>query len=280
MEIQKIYSEIDTEERLYSVLMTEEEYRLFSKENDNINPALAVAGSGTALTLGTIGASNFKFNNAAKKKLDKYKNRIVDEDVEAVKQKTKENLQKGRRIYKDTLRETRKGIKSAKQDLNASYDRAAEAIKNGANEVTVGTKMNLPTGQKYIQKETMGYGFQNNSQRNKASEALKDQFSHDVNNNTINRQTKNTISDLKFHHQRSQKNIVESGKKEIDQIYEKFKSAGYNKDERIIKRKQSLQKAAKKLKRAKGLKIGTVGLVGTGLATAGALAYKKQKTHE
>lgn len=35
MEIQRIYSEVDTDERLYSVLLSEQELRLFTKSKDN-----------------------------------------------------------------------------------------------------------------------------------------------------------------------------------------------------------------------------------------------------
>lgn len=85
MEIEKIFSEIDTDERMFSVLMDEEELALFSEfeerfyANEDINPdgtkknnALATASkaalvAGGATGVGAAGYLAYKSNDLAKK---------------------------------------------------------------------------------------------------------------------------------------------------------------------------------------------------------------------
>lgn len=284
----------DNQKKFSSKIEMYKEFSSSDKDSTNVNPAL-IGGAGSVLTLGAMGLSDYKINKAAKDKLKNYENRsnialnnekirlmeAGNKEVEASKLKTKNALNEGRKSYKKTRKDVIKGIKQAKQEYNASYDKAADAIRKGANEVTTGVKMDLPTGQKLHRSETMGYGINNNSQREWVANHYGNKKAHEINNNTINRETKNTLANLKFRHQQSQKNIVKSGIEETEgimkRVNENIKSATDNTLNKIKNRKESLQKAAKKVKNVKRLKIGTIGLIGTGAATAGALAYNKFK---
>ena len=108
MEIQKIFSNVeDPEENLYSVLMTEEEYTLFSKLSEEDKGALAAIGGGIVASgsLGHLAGVHNGFKKGFKEEVRK--NPIFQEIQEASK----------------------KTIKEA-QDLRTKAKSAEEAVKN------------------------------------------------------------------------------------------------------------------------------------------------------
>jgi len=71
MKIQKIFSEIDTGEKLYAVLMNEDEYKLYSDEKSN--GGLSTAGKlGVAAGAGAIGLSGMRAGSEIRHGLDKF----------------------------------------------------------------------------------------------------------------------------------------------------------------------------------------------------------------
>ena len=267
--------------------------RLFSKKKDN-KAEVAVGVGGGLLTAGAIGHSSHKINKSSKNKLEKYKGR-VNEDLNKTINKINEDKQKkilesneitnnslneGRRTYKKNLKDTKIGIKQAKKDLNASYENAARNIRAGSNEVTTSVNMNLPK-QKFSKSETSGYDIKTPQQREQVAKLYDSKWSKDVNNNIINRETKNTISNLKTAHQTSQDNILREGKKRHDAILKEAanqeSTARQTATNVINKRKSDLSAAAKKLKMKKGKKIAAIGLAGTGASVIGTHLYKNRK---
>ena len=107
MEIQKIFSEDNGEERLYSVLMDEEEYTLFSKLSEEDKGALVATGGGMVAggALGHLAGVHSGF-----------------------KKGFKEEVQKNP-IFQDIQENSNKAIERA-QELRTKAKSAGEKIKN------------------------------------------------------------------------------------------------------------------------------------------------------
>ena len=107
MEIQKVFSKIeDPEENLYSVLMSEEEYTLFSKLSEEDKGALAAIGGGMVAggALGHLSVVHSGFK-------------------EGFKEEVRKNP-----IFQEIQENSKKTIKEA-QDLRTKAKSAGEAIK-------------------------------------------------------------------------------------------------------------------------------------------------------
>ena len=108
MEIQKIFSNIeDPEETLYSVLMSEEEYTLFSKLSEEDKGALVATGGGMVAggALGHLAGVHSGFKKGFKEKVRKNP------------------------IFQDVQENSNKAIKRA-QELRTAAKSAEETIKN------------------------------------------------------------------------------------------------------------------------------------------------------
>lgn len=165
MEIQRIYSDIDTDERLYSVLLSEEELRLFAKSKDNTEltakDAISVGMVPIVLTqpeqnlpTGILGKKFYKKYKSKVEELGKHKEnkRLIEELVkDARKQKTAVHFVKNKtgsfynpdalnkEVINDAYKKSKKNLQ--KNDLRSLEDMLVYSkARKSADNIVLDTK--------------------------------------------------------------------------------------------------------------------------------------------